>query len=232
MKLFMMPQTVPNRPTKGAVEPMVASTPVPSADAPACRRLDPLKPGRDPVLMPFLVHVDRCSDVSSAIGAVEHCATAPSGTCARRLRRSWRRASSRSSVLACARGALISSIVFDSHTVQVTRREGETDHHRFDDHVGRMNMPQGLRSRGSSAAAIAVLSVSCADAGSDGNKNGSASKAAPRRTFGPSRIPTRPKGRASRRRAFQDRIGFASKGLGINVFTPLCSIAYVLVQML
>ncbi|CAH2405990.1 conserved hypothetical protein [Mesorhizobium escarrei] len=29
MKAFMMPQTVPNRPTKGAVEPIVASTPVP-----------------------------------------------------------------------------------------------------------------------------------------------------------------------------------------------------------
>src|SRR5437879_1038128 len=29
MKLFMMPQTVPNRPTKGAVAPMVARTPVP-----------------------------------------------------------------------------------------------------------------------------------------------------------------------------------------------------------
>ncbi len=29
MKEFMMPQTVPNKPTKGAVEPMVASTPVP-----------------------------------------------------------------------------------------------------------------------------------------------------------------------------------------------------------
>jgi hypothetical protein len=27
--LFMMPQTVPNKPTKGAVAPMVASTPVP-----------------------------------------------------------------------------------------------------------------------------------------------------------------------------------------------------------
>jgi len=29
MKLFMMPHTVPNRPTNGAVAPMVASTPVP-----------------------------------------------------------------------------------------------------------------------------------------------------------------------------------------------------------
>ena len=29
MKLFMMPHTVPNKPTKGAVEPIVASTPVP-----------------------------------------------------------------------------------------------------------------------------------------------------------------------------------------------------------
>ena len=31
MKLFMMPQTVPNSPTKGAVAPIVASTPVPTA---------------------------------------------------------------------------------------------------------------------------------------------------------------------------------------------------------
>ena len=31
MNEFMMPQTVPNRPTNGAVEPMVASTPVPRA---------------------------------------------------------------------------------------------------------------------------------------------------------------------------------------------------------
>jgi hypothetical protein len=30
MKLFMMPQTVPNRPTKGDVAPMVASRPAPS----------------------------------------------------------------------------------------------------------------------------------------------------------------------------------------------------------
>ena len=29
MKAFMMPHTVPNRPTNGAVEPIVASTPVP-----------------------------------------------------------------------------------------------------------------------------------------------------------------------------------------------------------
>ena len=37
MKLFMMPQTVPKRPTKGAVAPMVASTPVPTLSRrPAC----------------------------------------------------------------------------------------------------------------------------------------------------------------------------------------------------
>ncbi len=35
MKAFMMPQTVPNRPTNGAVEPIVARTPVPLADAAA-----------------------------------------------------------------------------------------------------------------------------------------------------------------------------------------------------
>jgi hypothetical protein len=32
MKLFMMPHTVPNNPTNGAVAPMVASNPVPRRD--------------------------------------------------------------------------------------------------------------------------------------------------------------------------------------------------------
>ena len=33
MKLFMMPQTVPNRPTKGDIEPIVARNPMPCRTA-------------------------------------------------------------------------------------------------------------------------------------------------------------------------------------------------------
>ena len=40
IKLFMMPHTVPNRPTNGAVEPMVASTPVPREILRIDRHLD------------------------------------------------------------------------------------------------------------------------------------------------------------------------------------------------
>src|SRR6187402_29702 len=47
MKLFMIPQTVPKRPTNGAVEPMVASTPVPPIS-----RFNAFEPRRDPFLDP------------------------------------------------------------------------------------------------------------------------------------------------------------------------------------
>src|SRR3954449_3443374 len=80
IKEFMMPHTVPNNPTKGAVAPMVASTPVPRAirrdiaastrssrsegrgapevrnhagpapDPPRHRSFDPLQPQRDALL--------------------------------------------------------------------------------------------------------------------------------------------------------------------------------------
>src|ERR1700750_1306916 len=68
IKEFMMPHTVPNNPTKGAVAPMVASTPLPekpeegrggagggehagaARDPPRHRSLDPLQPQRDPLL--------------------------------------------------------------------------------------------------------------------------------------------------------------------------------------
>src|SRR3974390_575969 len=77
MKLFMIPHTVPNRPTNGAVAPIVASTPVPrlilranaasrrqslgdEAGAAAYfateRRLEALKPGRNSLFQPIVVH--------------------------------------------------------------------------------------------------------------------------------------------------------------------------------
>src|SRR6516164_6399135 len=49
MKLFMMPQTVPKRPTKGAVVPMVASRPVQRIMAPGAR-LASRERGRDALL--------------------------------------------------------------------------------------------------------------------------------------------------------------------------------------
>ena len=50
MKLFMMPHTVPNRPTNGAVEPMVASRPVPLFMSRAAARLQPRQTRRDALL--------------------------------------------------------------------------------------------------------------------------------------------------------------------------------------
>ena len=50
IKLFMMPQTVPNRPTKGAVAPIVARMPVPRAMPRAGRRLDAFEAGGGPLL--------------------------------------------------------------------------------------------------------------------------------------------------------------------------------------
>src|SRR5215469_9197306 len=51
MKLFMMPQTVPNNPTKGAVPPMVARMPM---RRPAARRaLDAVEPQPKPFAQAF-----------------------------------------------------------------------------------------------------------------------------------------------------------------------------------
>src|SRR4029450_8314064 len=49
-KLSMMPHTVPNRPTKGAVAPIVASTPVPRKNAPCVTCFDALEARRDSFL--------------------------------------------------------------------------------------------------------------------------------------------------------------------------------------
>ena len=50
MKLFMMPHTVPNSPTKGAVAPMVASHAGAADHAPAAGGLDAREPRGDALL--------------------------------------------------------------------------------------------------------------------------------------------------------------------------------------
>jgi hypothetical protein len=54
----MIPHTVPNRPTNGAVAPIVASTPVRFSDLPRHRRLEPLQPRGHPLLQAIAI-VDR-----------------------------------------------------------------------------------------------------------------------------------------------------------------------------
>ena len=75
MKLFMMPQTVPNRPTKGAVAPMVARMPVPRIMLPAGGGLEALQPRGDAFLDAV---VPKCigRHAQLGIGGAHHCGDA------------------------------------------------------------------------------------------------------------------------------------------------------------
>ena len=139
MKLFMMPQTVPNRPTKGEVAPMVASSPMPSrmrrasareisAKLEAARSLMPLSRG-DAGRQPRLAHrgaqgtpTARRSSIASA-----NCASA----------------SERDSAIWPERPAQLAlhhrqfDHLGDEDGPGHERGEGKPDHDRFDDHVGR-----------------------------------------------------------------------------------------------
>ena len=119
MKLFMMPHTVPNRPTKGAIAPMVASTPVPRIMARP--PFASMRSSRDATrsLMPSrsIVSPERRSSAAAAA------TSRPPGLV---LRASSADAASRSRTdasvfrtLRTRRLAPISSIDFASHTVQV-----------------------------------------------------------------------------------------------------------------
>src|SRR6267154_115575 len=153
MKLFMMPQTVPNRPTTGAVAPIVASTPVPRA-----MRRPPLASTRSRrvatrSLMPSqsMPSSDKRSSVTAAAtsrAVAEFFLPKCCGTSARRRTDARIRNPSRT-----RRRAMKSSIVLASQTVQVTN-EAMTRPIRtaFTTESAAVNMPQGLRSRGSSAA--------------------------------------------------------------------------------
>src|SRR3954465_5246938 len=67
VKLFMMPHTVPNRPTKGEVEPMVASTPMPTRMRRASARMISEKLEAARSLMP--VSLDRPADIRASRSA-------------------------------------------------------------------------------------------------------------------------------------------------------------------
>src|SRR3954471_20930657 len=85
MKLFMMPQTVPNRPTKGDVEPMVASTPMPMRMRRASARTISWKLEAARSLMP--TSLDRPADIRASRNAAARKdgkmpSLAPSAICA------------------------------------------------------------------------------------------------------------------------------------------------------
>ena len=143
MKAFMMPQTVPNSPTKGAVEPMVASRPVPIASRrPACASMR-----------------DRCEATrcEQPLAAGRSAARPPRPSFARRgahhgRRRTASRADAalgfargpaRARIAPQRRGAAASLATRSSRLLAMQDRPGhqrgedEADHHRLHDDVGR-----------------------------------------------------------------------------------------------
>src|SRR5229473_7322562 len=151
MKLFMMPHTVPNKPTKGAVAPMVASTPVPrlilrpNAASMRSRRdaMRSLRPSRS------------MASAETRISAIAAATRSPAGA-----GRSAAFAADNVSTPASAARALRArrlaraiSIVFASQTVQVmTDATARPIMTAFTTQSADTNMPQGERSRGSAAA--------------------------------------------------------------------------------
>ena len=150
MKLFMMPHTVPNRPTNGAVEPMVASTPVPRVDVASGGELDAVEARRDALLDGVLV-----GDVPGGAGLGDGGARCMAGTAPRLV--SMRLAASAIELAAASlrsaertrRLAAHSSMLLANHTVQVTTeakaRPIITD---FTTMSASMNIFHGDRSRG------------------------------------------------------------------------------------
>ena len=77
MKLFMMPQTVPNSPTKGDVAPMVASRPMPSRIRRASARTISAKLDAARSLMPASLEMpadSRASRIAAASKRRQHAA--------------------------------------------------------------------------------------------------------------------------------------------------------------
>ena len=85
MKLFMMPQTVPNSPTKGDVAPMVASRPMPSRIRRASARTISAKLEAARSLMPASLEMpadSRASRIAAASNDASTLPLAPSANCA------------------------------------------------------------------------------------------------------------------------------------------------------
>ena len=85
IKLFMMPQTVPNSPTKGDVAPMVASRPMPSRIRRASARTISAKLEAARSLMPASLEMpadSRASRIAAASNDASTLPLAPSANCA------------------------------------------------------------------------------------------------------------------------------------------------------
>src|ERR1700730_2436604 len=85
IKLFMMPHTVPNSPTKGEVAPMVASSPMPSRIRRASARTISAKLDAARSLMPLSLEIpadNRASRIAAASSDDSTLSFAPSANCA------------------------------------------------------------------------------------------------------------------------------------------------------
>src|SRR5205807_1197324 len=148
IKLSMIPQTVPNRPTKGAVAPIVARTPVPRAIArPACASMRESKMAARSLTPSGTRRSERSASPAAAATkrATGECVCASSFSAARRLFAP----ASTSRPFRAARLAFQSSIVFASHTVQVaSEAKASPTMTIFTSGTALRNIPQGDKSRG------------------------------------------------------------------------------------
>ena len=173
MKLFMMPQTVPNRPTNGAVAPMVASTPVPlfmSRPAATSRRARRVATRS---LMPLLSarSADRRSSSMAASISAGRMPRRRSEACARIGERALLADRGRAP---CAAGAWppTARAILASHTVHVTSEANDqADHDPLHEDVGRHEHRPGrqiARQVGAAERQAAASGRGCRAAGAEG----------------------------------------------------------------
>src|ERR1700733_7266679 len=120
MKLFMMPQTVPNRPTNGDVAPIEASNPMPIRIRRPSARTISAKLDAARSLMPSSLEIpadNRASFIAAASNADNTLSLAPSANCASASDLALAILRSAARNLACTTD---SSIIFAMKTVQVT----------------------------------------------------------------------------------------------------------------
>src|SRR5665213_3119127 len=120
IKLFMMPQTVPNRPTNGDVAPMVANSPIPILIRRPSARTISAKLDAARSLMPSSLEMpadNRASLIAAANSADSTLSLAPSANCASASERASPTFFSALRSLPCT---IDSAIIFAMKTVQVT----------------------------------------------------------------------------------------------------------------
>ena len=178
MKLFMMPQTVPNRPTNGAVAPTVARMPVPRI---ICRPAAASTRSSREAMRSFTPAGERASaDSRNSVSAAAISAAVPSrrpceATLASLQLRAW---SSASIAARRRRRAAINSIALANQMVQVnTEAKARPIITALTTMSAAMNMPQGDRSRGSFSRISGAVGGVWANAKA-GNTRPSATKAA------------------------------------------------------